>query len=80
MLPLLDGDVPGLVVNMAKLEYISSAGLRILLVVAKAAKQKGRKIVLAAPTPTIEKVLQLSGFDRLMPLKATLDDAIAACR
>ena len=57
-------------VNLAGLDYVSSAGLRVFLAAAKAAKGKGGKLVLVAPKPAVLEVLQISGFDRILEIRS----------
>ena len=57
-------------VNLAGLDYVSSAGLRVFLAAAKAAKAKGGKVVLVSPKPAVLEVLQISGFDRILEIRS----------
>jgi anti-sigma B factor antagonist len=66
------------VVDMTALTYISSAGLRALLVAAKKAKPTGSRVVLAAMAPTIREVFDMSGFSALFEIHAAPDAAVAA--
>ncbi|HEY0835207.1 MAG TPA: STAS domain-containing protein [Azospirillum sp.] len=66
------------VVDMAQLAYISSAGLRALLVAAKRARPAGSRIVLAAMSPAIREVFDMSGFTSLFEIHANADDAVSA--
>jgi stage II sporulation protein AA (anti-sigma F factor antagonist) len=59
---LLSGDVCSLDLDLSDLEYVSSAGLQILLLAAKAAKSKGGRILLISPKPHILEVLRLTGL------------------
>lgn len=59
-----------LTVDLSELDYISSAGLRVLLVAAKAAKRKGGTVMLSAPKASILEVLKISGFDKILPVQA----------
>lgn len=52
-----------LVLDCAQLEYISSAGLRALLIIAKTAKAAGINVNLCALTDFVVDVLATSGFD-----------------
>ena len=66
-----------LIVDCAWLEYVSSAGLRTFLVTARAAERAGVLFALAALTPAVREVFELSGFNRMIPLhedrRAALD-------
>ncbi len=68
LLALLTDEVNTVDIDISKLDYVSSAGLRILLVAAKAAKAKGGKIVLHGPKPAILEVFKISGFDRIIAI------------
>lgn len=68
LLALLSGDINTIDIDISNLDYVSSAGLRVLLVAAKAAKAKGGKIVLHGPKPTILEVFKISGFDRIIAI------------
>ncbi len=52
-----------LLLDCAQLEYISSAGLRALLIIAKTAKAAGINVRLCALTDFVVDVLATSGFD-----------------
>lgn len=51
-------------VDMKKLHYISSAGLRALLIMKKSAKE--RNVILSFARPEVMDVLKLTGFDQLV--------------
>jgi anti-anti-sigma factor len=66
---LLVGDVSSVAIDLAEVEFLSSAGLRVLLAAAKAAHTKGGKVVLLSPTPAVREVLAVSGFDKLVQIR-----------
>lgn len=68
----------GIVVDMAQLTYISSAGLRALLVAAKKARPAGGRILLAAMSPHIREVFDLSGFSSLFEIHGDAGAAVAS--
>ncbi len=55
-----------LAIDLARLEYISSAGLRILLRLAKAAKATGKEFALCGATGFVREVLEDSNMDVLV--------------
>ena len=70
------GTVPrAVIIDCAGLEYVSSAGLRVFLVAAKAAQRAGIAFSLCTLRPTVREVLDLSGFVRLV---ATYPDRATA--
>ncbi|MCF6177207.1 MAG: STAS domain-containing protein [Victivallaceae bacterium] len=69
-----------LLVDLSKLDYISSAGLRILLVAAKQLQQKGGKIILCSMTAGVKEVFEISGFSSIFKIFSTVDDALEFMR
>lgn len=66
----------GVVIDCGSLEYVSSAGLRAFLVGAKAAETQGVSFSACALDKNVESVFTISGFDRIVSLHATLEDAL----
>ena len=66
-----------IVVDLAGLGYISSAGLRVLLVAAKRLKPEGGRLLLAAPGAMVGQVLGVSGFSGMLETCATTEEALA---
>ena len=62
LMPLLDSEGKGIVMDCTNLEYISSSGLRILLNILKKAKAVGSPVVLKNVNDVIKDVLDLTGF------------------
>ncbi|MCQ2361744.1 MAG: STAS domain-containing protein [Acidaminococcaceae bacterium] len=58
-----------LILDCSQLEYISSAGLRALLIIAKTAKSAGINVNLCALTDFVVDVLATSGFDSFFEIK-----------
>jgi anti-anti-sigma factor len=64
-----------LILGFAAVSFISSAGLRVLLVAQRAAQRGGGEIRLHSLTPTVRKVFELTGFDRVVKLCASPEEA-----
>ena len=77
---LLASVAPLLAIDLSKLDYISSAGLRVLLVVAKKVQQAKGKVVLFGLGPNVREVFSISGFDRIFAIQDDLAAAVAAVR
>lgn len=58
-----------LIVNLEKLEYISSAGLRSLLVGKKTADSCQGTMIIRKPTPAVFDVMNMSGFTRILNIQ-----------
>lgn len=67
-----------LVADLAELHYVSSAGLRVLLKVAREAKNGGGSVALAAPQAPVLEVLETSGFDKVLGIHPTREAAVAS--
>jgi anti-sigma B factor antagonist len=64
------------IIDLAQLDYISSAGLRVLVLAAKQlASVKGR-IVLCSLKKPVREVFDIVGFSSTFPLYASPEDAI----
>ena len=68
-----------LIVDFGRLDFISSSGLRVLLLAAKALKAGSGTLVACSMRPHIEEVFRVSGFDRFIPVKATRASALESC-
>jgi len=66
------------VIDCAALDYISSAGLRVLLVGAKRSRASGGRLVLAALKDNLREVFDISGFSAIFEIHPTTAAAIAA--
>lgn len=67
-----------LVLDMAKLEYISSVGLRSLLVIGKKLQETGGVLCMSGIRGLVKDILESSNFVSLFQIFKTLDDALAA--
>jgi anti-anti-sigma factor len=63
--------------DMDAVEYISSAGLRVLLLLAKRLKAADGEFVLCALGPPVRQVFELAGFVSIFRLEASRDQALA---
>lgn len=67
-----------LILDMQSLSYISSAGLRVILMAAKMLQRRGGKFVVCSLSDSINEVFEISGFNRIIPTHATRSEALAA--
>jgi anti-anti-sigma factor len=66
-----------LIVDCAALDYVSSAGLRVLLMVAKTAQRSGIGFALCALQPAVREVFEVSGFSRIIAVHPDRAAALA---
>jgi anti-anti-sigma factor len=76
----LIGAPPRLAIDMSDLAYISSAGLRVLLVLAKKVQQQKGKVALGGLVANVREVFAVSGFDTIFTIEPDPASAIAAVR
>ncbi len=77
VLALIDAGERCFVIDCAALHYISSAGLRVLLVAAKRLSSTG-KIAVAALNDQIKEVFDIAGFSSIFQVYRTPGEAVAA--
>jgi len=75
---LLERGETVLLLNFASLEYISSAGLRSILAMAKALKAKGGKMLFAGLRGPVKEVFKISGFESIFKTFETAEEAQAS--
>lgn len=66
-----------LIINLGGLQYISSAGLRSILTLIKAAKGAGTALKFCAMQPMVADVFKVSGFSAMLAIFDTLGAALA---
>jgi anti-anti-sigma factor len=65
------------IVDLTKVEIITSVGIRTLLLNAKALQSRGGRMVLLNPGASITKVLEISGIDRVIGVFRDVETARA---
>lgn len=64
--------------DMERLTYISSAGLRVILLIARTLQGKNTKFAVCSLSDSVREVFEISGFDKIVATHSTQADAIAA--
>ena len=67
-----------LLVNMDKREFLSSAGLRVLLRAAKEIQSSGGMMKVCQPSGVVKEVLDISGFGSFLEIHEHESSALAA--
>ena len=80
LLGLIDAGERRITLDCAGLDYISSAGLRVLLVAVKRLRADDGRMVLAALKDPIKEIFDIAGFSSIFEIFPTRDAALAACR
>lgn len=71
----IEADRVHIVLEMDATEFLSSAGVRVLIAAQKALKPKGGRLALSQASQRVKEVLDLTGLESLFPL---YPDTIAA--
>jgi anti-anti-sigma factor len=75
---LIAGSAKKLLIDLQKVTFLGSMGLRSIVLPARAVLGKGGKVVIYAPTEMVESVLKASNIDSLLPIHHDLAAATAA--
>ena len=75
---LIDAGAQKLLVNFENLDYISSAGLRILLATAKKLKASQGDLKICCLNETVREVFDISGFSTILTVVSSEDDALGS--
>ena len=65
-----------LVLDLAGLEYVSSAGLRVFLIAAKRLKSADGRLALCAPSDHVRQVFDIAGVMSFLSVHASRDEAV----
>lgn len=74
----IDGIEKAVVLDMTDLSYISSAGLRAVLLLAKTLWKQEAKLLLCSLPGPIKEVIEISGFHKIIPVHDSRAAALAA--
>jgi anti-sigma B factor antagonist len=67
-----------LILDLKGVDYISSVGLRVLMLAHKAARARNGTIVLCGPNPVVSEILRISAFDRVYRMESAVNGLSAA--
>lgn len=65
-----------MLLDLGGLTYISSAGLRVIMLTARTLDRSGAKFAVGSPSGPIREVFQISGFDQIIPIFDSQSEAI----
>lgn len=64
----LNDEAGGLILDLSGVEYVSSSGLRILLMLSKAMKKQQRTLKLCHLSPFVAEVFEISNFSAMFEI------------
>jgi anti-sigma B factor antagonist len=74
----IDDGSKSMIIDFKDLDYISSAGLRVILKATKALKREEGKMMLCDMQDYVKEVFEIAGFDSFLPIVSTMNDALQA--
>lgn len=74
----IGADSSAVLVDLAAINYISSAGLRTFLLVAKTLQQRSAQFALCSLSDPIREIFEISGFDKIIAIHPSEGEALAA--
>src|SRR4029453_12945075 len=72
------GEAGSVVVDLTPVAFMDSTGLGVLLAAHKRAPANGPRVLLVCPGGPVLRVLRLTGMDKVIPIHASLAEAVAA--
>jgi anti-anti-sigma factor len=66
-----------LVLDLSRVQYISSAGLRVLMLARKQAKANGGTLAVAGLQPVVQEIFEISRFTMVFDVFPTVREALA---
>ena len=77
--PILKGaSTSALLLDFGRVDYISSMGLRVLMVAAKHLRSRGRRIAVADLVPAVQEIFAIARFEHVLEVFPTVRDALRA--
>lgn len=77
LLTHVEGPQRRILIDFTACDYVSSAGLRAILIGAKRCKAASKSLVLAGMNKVVRDVFRVSGFDKMLVIEADLETAVA---
>ena len=68
------------VLDLERLAYISSAGLRVILLVAKTLQRQDKRLAVCSLSGPVLEVFEISGFDKIIQTHESQSEAVATLR
>lgn len=67
-----------IVLDFEKVDYVSSLGLRVMLIIAKKLMPAKRSLALCNLSDDVNNIFQISGFGKVLAIKEKVPDAVSA--
>jgi anti-anti-sigma factor len=70
--------LPRVLIDLSEVPFMDSAGLGALIGGIRRAREADGEVTVACSRPTLTRLLHTTGFDRIVPVTETLEDAVDA--
>ncbi len=70
-----DAAAPGIVLDLENMTFVNSAGLGAIVQLGKTLGEQDRRLALARPTRSVEKLIKVLGLNSMLPVFRGIDDA-----
>jgi len=77
LLPMLERGEKNFLIDFSHMDYISSAALRRLLLLAKRAEASGGKVVFASLQDSVREIFDIAGFSKIFSICSSQEEAVA---
>ncbi len=71
-------NAPRLLIDLSSVPFMDSAGLGALIGGIRRTREAGGEVAVACSRPTLTRLLHTTGFDRIVPVTETLEEAVTA--
>ncbi|MBO0820180.1 MAG: STAS domain-containing protein [Nocardiopsaceae bacterium] len=72
----IDRNPRAMIIDLSGLRFLDSRALHVILLANRELDRRGYVLALAAPRASVARVLRLTGTDQLVPVYASVDEAI----
>ena len=69
-----------IIVDLSEVTFLASIAIRLLVRAAKTQLNRGGRLILAAPQPTVRQVIEAAGIDQVIELFPNVEAGIASLR
>jgi anti-anti-sigma factor len=73
---ILKGGGQRLLFDLSRMDYISSAGLRVILMAVKEMRNKKGRVVLCGLTPYVKEIFDVSNFSSIIPITDSVETGL----
>jgi anti-anti-sigma factor len=80
VIPMIHQSGHPVLIDFGNLDYISSAGLRSILILTKEMKKNNNTLALCCLNEAIMEVFRISGFDTIISIYPTIEEGVSSMK